>query len=163
MVLDELPSSAERDEIVRSFRELTSVLEDLSKALGRLPTAEEASQAKEGLAKLENTVNSNPLLRSNSARSGAKVQVRRGTVASRAGLSESKEVVERTVEHLSGMSEMTLRDELGNSNSYPNSLLRAMLIQLGRRVPSKGVRSEMVEQLVVTIVNRRTYQGLRGE
>lgn len=162
-VLDGLPASSERDESVRSLRELISVLGDLSKALGTLPTAEEAVKAKESLAKLESIVNTNPLLRGRSATNGAKAQVRKRTVASPAEPSHEKEVVEQMVNRLSKMSEAPLLRELENSKTYPNSLLRAMLIHLGRRAPSKGVKSEMVEELVVTIVNRRTYQGIRGE
>ncbi len=162
-VLDELPSSTERDELVNSLRYLISVLEDLSKALGTLPTAEEASRAKESLAKLESVVNSNPLLRGRSAISGVKSQARKRTNVPQPEPSYSKEIIEQMVERLSRMSEGTLRDELEDSRSYPNSLLRAMLTRLGRRVPSKGVRREMAEQLIVTIINKHTYEGLRGE
>ena len=161
-MLDELPTSTERDELVGSLRELISLLEDLSKALGRLPTAEEASNAKESLAKLEGVVNTNPLLRGRSAKGGAKARVQKRTNASQPGTSYPKEAVEQKVDALSKLSEGMLRNELDNPQSYPNSLLRALLIQMGRRAPSKGVKSEMVEELVVTIVNRRTYQGLRG-
>ena len=162
-LLDELPASTERDEVIGSLKQLISVLEDLTKALGALPTAEEAARAKESLAKLESIVDSNPLLRRQPAKNSPSLPTRKRTDSAQAGSSFSHGIVAGKIERLGTMSESALRNALENPRDYPNSLLRALLGHLGRKVPSKGVRREMVEQLAVTIINRRTYEGLRGE
>jgi len=162
-ILDELPSSNEREEIISSLRHLIILLEDLRNALGMLPTAEEAALAKESLAKLESVVNSNPLLRGQVNRKRLDGESRQRT--NRSGTAQNPPVkdVEQMLERLYRMPEGTLRNELMNSKNYPNNLLRAMLTHLGRRVSSKGSRGELMEQLIVTIVNKRTYEGLRGD
>lgn len=162
-VLDDLPSSNERAEIVSSLKHLITLLEDLSNAMGMLPTAEEASLAKEALIKLDTVVSSNPLLRSQVPRKRVDTESRqRKNVSSKVQIHPEIKI-QRVLERLDSMPEGTLRQELMNSPNIPNSMLREMLIHLGRRVSSKNARRELVEQLITTIVNRRTYQGLRGE
>ena len=161
-VLDELPSPSEREESIRSINELVSVLGDLSNALGAMPTSEEASRAKESLARLESIINTNPLLRGGSSTKTTKPQVRNGAIPYHADSPVPKEVIEQNIADLSAMPEIAMRSELEDSRRYPNGFLRVMLAHLGRRAPSRGVKSEMIDEIVVTLVNRRTLEGISG-
>ncbi len=163
--LDGLPSSAERADSVKAIGELVSVLEELGSAFGAMPSLEEASKAKESLANLESIVSRNPILRGGTNGKMAK-QRNRGANGSRPSSSEPtypEELVSRSIADLDKLPEDAMRGELGNAREFPNSYLKAVLSHLGRRVPSKSVRAEMVDQLVSTLVNRRTYRGLSGE
>ena len=163
-VLDELPSPSEREESVQAINELVTVLGDLGSAFGAMPTSEEASKAKESLAKLESIVNRNPILRASSNGKTAKPRAAtNGNKPIKQTPSYPEEVVTQTLADLDKMPETAMRSELEDGKKFTNSFLKAMLIHLGRRPPSKGVRVEMVEQLVATLINRRTYRGLSGE
>lgn len=162
-IFDDLPTATEREEIVSSIKNLQRVLDDLSKSVSSLPTADEASKARESLARLESIVNSNPLLRGYTAKRSPKGVSRKPNGGA---TSEPPPVVPNVTqisERLNAMTESGLRHELNESNNVSNNTLRAVLTHLGRKVPSKNTRREMVEQLIVTIINQRTYQGLRGE
>ena len=162
-ILDELPSSKEREESVKAINELMTVLENFSAAFGAMPSTEEASKAKESLAKLESIVNRNPILRGGFNGKTAKPRARNGSKAPKQDNYFPEEVIVQTISDLDKMPEITMRSELDDTRRFPNSFLKAMLSHLGRRVPSKGVKSEMVDQLVATLINRRTYRGLSGE
>lgn len=163
-VLDELPSPSEKEESVQAINELVTVLGDLGSAFGAMPTSEEASKAKESLAKLESIVNRNPILRGGS--NGKKAKPRTATNGNRPAKQAPffpEEVIAQTITDLDEMPEAAMRSELEDGKRFTNSFLKAILSHLGRRPPSKGVRVEMVEQLVATLINRRTYRGLSGE
>ena len=162
-VLDELPSSSERKESVNAINELMAVLGDLSNAFGAMPSIEEASKAKEALMELENIVNRNPILRRISNGKAVKPRANGVNKSPKPDGFFSEEVIRQTIADLNEMPETTMRSELENAKRFPNSFLKAILSHLGRRVPSKGVKSEMVDQLVATLINRRTYRGLSGE
>ena len=66
----------------------------------------------------------------------------------------------QTIAHLRGMPADAMRSELEEPKSYSNDHLKALLSHLGRRVSGKGVKNEMIEQLVATIVNDRTLEGI---
>ncbi len=161
-IFDDFPTATEREEMVSSINNLKTVLDELGKSLSSLPTADEASRAKESLAKLENIIDSNPLLRSYTAR-GTKSKSRKIKNSTQPKSSSITLNITPILERLATMPEANLRHELNDSNGITNNMLRAILTHLGRKVSSKNTRKEMVEQLIVTVVNRRTYQGLRGE
>jgi len=161
-IFDDLPTATEREEMVSSINNLKTVLDELGKSFSSLPTADEASRVKESLVKLENIIDSNPLLRSYAAR-GTKPTSRKTKNSIRHESSLITLNIAPILERLLTMPEANLRHELNDSNGITNNMLRVMLTHLGRKVSSKDTRKEMVEQLIVTVVNRRTYQGLRGE
>jgi hypothetical protein len=161
-IFDDFPTATEREEMVSSINNLQTVLDELGKALSSLPTADEAARAKESLKKLENIIDSNPLLRSQVDRS-TKPTSRTTKNNIRSESLPNILNIAPILERLATMPEANLRQELSTSNGITNNMLRAMLTHLGRKVSSKDTRKEMVEQLIVTIVNRRTFQGLRGE
>ncbi len=160
--LDELPSPDEREETVRALNELVAFLGDLSNVFGAMPTTEEASKAKEALVNLESIVNRNPALRGGSNGKSAKPRVRNGSKPTQAASSFSEEVIEQTIAGLSALPEGAMRSELEDSKRFPNSFIKAILTHLGRRAPSKGVKGEMIDQLVATLINRRTLDGISG-
>ncbi len=160
--LDELPSPSEREESVRTINELVAFLGDLSNVFGAMPTTEEASKAKEALVNLESIVNRNPILRGGSNGKTAKPRARNGSKPTQAASLFSEEVIVQTIADLDKMPEATMRSELEDPKRFPNSFLKAVLAHLGRRAPSKGVKSEMVDQLVATLINRRTLEGISG-
>jgi hypothetical protein len=161
-IFDDLPTATEKEEMVNSINSLKTVLDELGKSLFSLPTADEASRAKESLTKLENIIDSNPLLRTYTARN-TKSTSRKIKNGARPESSSIILNIAPILDRLIAMPEDNLRHELNDSNGITNNMLRAMLTHLGRKVSSKDTRKEMVEQLIVTVVNRRTYQGLRGE
>ena len=164
-VLDGLPSPDEKEESIKAINELVSVLENLGKAFGAMPTVDEASRAKESLAQLENIVSRNPVLRggSNGETTKPRPRASNGSKPSKTVPSYPEQVVAQTITDLDKMPENAMRSELEDAKHFTNSYLRAVLSHLGRSVSSKSVRSEMVDQLVSTLVNRRTYRGLSGE
>jgi hypothetical protein len=162
-VLTDLPTFKEREEIISSLKNLINVLGELNTAIGMLPTAEEAFKAKEALSKLESVINNNPLLRSQGPRRSLKTVSRKRINGMQPEHIYPIEQIEKTLERISRMPEGSIRSELINSKDIPNALLKAILTHLGRRTSEKSPRNELVEQLIVTIVNKRTYQGLRGE
>ena len=160
--LDELPSPDEREETVKALNELVTFLSDLSSAFGAMPTTEEALKAKEALATLEGVMGRNPILRGGSNGKNSRPRVSNGTKPPQADRSFPEEVIEQTLTDLSVLPEGAMRSELDDSKKFPNSFIKAMLTHLGRRVPSKGVKSEMIDQLVATLINRRTLEGIGG-
>ena len=161
-VLDELPSQSEREESVRAINELISVLNQMGSTFGAMPTAEEASKARECLVKLENIVNRNPFLRAGSNGRKAKPQAQNGSRPPKTEVLFPEEIITQTIVDLSVMTEVTMRSELEDVKRYSNSFLKAMLNHLGRRAPSRGVKSEMVDEIVATLINRRTLEGISG-
>ncbi len=160
--LDGLPSSDEREETVRAINELVKFLSDLSSAFGAMPTVEEAARAKEALASLESIINRNPMLRRGPNGKTAKPRAGNDSKPISANGSFSEEVIMQTIADLSVMPEIAMRSELEDAKRYSNSFLKAILTHLGKRAPSKGVKSEMIDQLVATLVNRRTLEGISG-
>ena len=69
----------------------------------------------------------------------------------------SEEVIVQTIADLDKMPEATMRSELEDEVPQQEGSWH-----LGRRAPSKGVKSEMVDQLVATLINRRTLEGISG-
>ena len=161
-VLDELPSPSEREESVRAINELIAVLNDIGSAFGAMPTAEEAARAREYLVKLENIVNRNPLLRAGPNGRKAKPQAQNGSKPSKLEASFPEEVITQSIADLSVMTEVTMRSELDDAKRYSNSFLKALLTHMGRRAPSRGVKSEMIDEIVATLINRRTLEGISG-
>lgn len=161
-ILNDLPTAAEREEMVISVNKLSTILDELGKSLSSLPTADEASRAKESLAKLEHIIDNNPLLRTYTAR-GTKGASHKTKTSPRPESPPINLNIAPILERLVVMPETNLRNELNDSKGITNNILRAILTHLGRKVPNKNTRKEMVEQLIVTIVNQRTYQGLRGQ
>lgn len=161
-VLDDLPSSAERAETVKAINELVSALEKLGNALGAMPSAEEAARAKESLTKLENIVIRNPLMRgaSNGKSEKPRPRAANGSKPTKPAQVFPTEVIGQTLASLKGMTADAMRSELEDAKRYSNDYLKALLSGLGRRVSGKGVKGEMIEQLVATIVNDRTLEGI---
>ena len=161
-VLDELPSPSEREESVRAINELIAVLTEMGSVFGAMPTTEEAERAREYLAKLENIVNRNPLLRAGPNGRKAKPQAENGSKPVSPDGSFPEEVVNQTIAELGKMPEPEMRAELEDSKRFSNTFLKALLTYMGRRAPSRGVKSEMVDEIVATLVNRRTLEGISG-
>ncbi|MBI2872408.1 MAG: hypothetical protein HYY00_04370 [Chloroflexi bacterium] len=163
VLLETLPSPEERDDTVRGIRGLVDVLDELGRSLGNLPSSTEAAKAKDALESLENILGRNPLLRVGPAKtketSALKTPRRRIKPSE---VSIPKDNILREIDTLSQLTEDTLRTRLQQQNHYSRDLLRSILGELGRRTPSKLTRNELVEQIVVTIINRQTYAGLRG-
>ena len=161
-VLDDLPSSAEREESVKAINELVTVLGDLRDAFGAMPSAEEAARAKESLAKLENIVIRNPLMRgaSNGKSERPRPRAVNGSKPPKTVQVFPAEVMGQTLANLKELSANAMRSELEDAKAYSNDHLKALLSSLGRRVSGKGVKSEMIEQLVAAVVNDRTIQGI---
>lgn len=161
-VLDELPSSSEREESVKAINELIAVLTEMGDAFGAMPTAEEAARAREYLDKLENIINRNPLLRAGANGGKAKPQTQNGSESVSPDGSFSEEVVKQTIAELAKMPELEMRSELEGSRRFSNSFLKALLTNMGRRAPSRGVKSEMIDEITATLINRRTLEGISG-
>ena len=143
-VFDDLPSSIEREEIVSSINDLMKVLGDLSKSVASLPTAEEASRAKESLARLEDIINNNPLLRGYAPKRSSKTGFKKPNSGSSPKSPHVLQNIEPILERISTLSEGSLRAELENTENIPNSLLRGILTHLGRKVPTKNTRRDGV-------------------
>lgn|GEM_PF-5145918 len=161
-IFDELPSTIERDEMLESINRLNLFLDELGKSLSALPTKDEASRARESLVKLEHILNSNPLLRTYTS-GGKKSHIR--TTKNNSSIKPPQVTfnIALDLERYVAMSEADLRQELSDPKKISNNMLRAILTYLGRKITSKSTRKDMSEQLIVAIVNQRTYQGLRGE
>jgi len=160
-LLETLPSPEERDDIVRGIRGIVKVLNELSGSLGNLPTSTEAAEAKNALERLENILGRNPLLRVGSPKTketSTPKPPRRSIKPSEASI--RKDDILREIDSLSQLPEDTLRMRLQQQDHYSKGFLRLVLSELGRRTSSKVTRNEMIEQIVVTIINRRTYEGL---
>lgn len=163
VLLETLPSPEEKDEIVRGITGIVSMLDELGRSLGNLPTSTEAAKAKDALERLEDVLGRNPLLRVGAPKwreSCAPKAPRRRIKPSEVSI--PKDNILREIETLSQLPEDALRTRLQQQDRYSIDLLRSILAELGRRTPSKVTRKEMIEQVVVTIINRRTYEGLRG-
>lgn len=163
VLLEMLPSPEERDDIVRGIGGIVGVLEELRGSLGSLPTSAEAAKAKDALEKLENILERNPLLRVGSPKTketGARKPPRR-RIESPEMFIPTDDIL-REIATLSKLPEDTLRKRLQQQDHYSKEFLRSILSELGRRESSRVPRNEMIEQIVVTVVNRRTYEGLRG-
>ena len=160
--LDELPTLDEREETVNALNELVTFLSDLSSAFGAMPTTDEALKAKEALTTLEGVMGRNPILRGGSNGKTSRPRASNGTKPPQTDSSFPVEVIEQALADLSVLPEGAMRSELDDSKRFPNSFLKAMLTHLGRRAPSKGVKSEMIDQLVATLINRRTLDGISG-
>lgn len=163
VLLETLPSREERDDIVRGIRGIVDVLDELGRSLGNLPTSTEAAKAKDALERLEDVIGRNPLLRVGVPKrkeTSAPKPPRRRIKPSEMPI--PKDDILREIDTLSQLPEDALRTRLQQQNHYSRDLLRSILAELGRRTPSKVTRNEMTEQIVVTIINRQTYEGLRG-
>lgn len=162
LITADLPSPEEKAEILRGIADIIDVLNALGKSLGGLPTSAEADYAKAALEKLEYILGRNPLLRGGSPRPKKRIAPKLATPADKPALpSIPKEDILREIENLSRLPEDKLRTTL-QQERYSKGLLRLMLNELGRRVPVKATRKEMAEQLAVALINRQTYEGLRG-
>lgn len=162
VLLETLPSPEEREEIVREIRGLVDVLDELGRSLGNLPTSTEAAEAKDALERLGNIVVRNPLLRVGppKTKQTSTPKPPRPSIKP-AEASIPKDNILREIDALSQLPEDALRIRL-QQNQYSKEFLRLILAELGGRASSKVTRNEMIEQVVVTIVNQRTYEGLRG-
>jgi hypothetical protein len=162
-LLEALPSPEEREVAVRGITEIMDVLGEVGRSLGNLPTSTEAARAKDALERLETILGRNPLLRGSLAKaretSAPKLPRHR---AKPLEVSIPRDDILREIDTLSRLPEDALRTRLRQQDHYSRELLRSILVELGRRTPSKATRNEMTEQIVVTIINRQTYEGLRG-
>lgn len=162
-LLDSLPSREEREEVVRGISEVITILGEVGKSLGSLPTSQEAAKAKDALEDLENILARNPLLRATPPKNKktlvARHPQRRGESS---GMPIARDDVLEEIGAISQLPEDALRNRLQQRDRYSRELLRSILAELGRRAPAKATRHEMIDQIVVTIVNRRTYEGLGG-
>lgn len=163
VLLETLPSPEERDDIVRGIAGIVDVLDELGRSLGNLPTSTEAAKAKDALERLENILGRNPLLRAGPVKTKGTSALRppRGS-RKPSGVSIPKDDILKEIDTLSQLPEDSLRMRLQQQDHYSKEFLRLLLAELGRRASSKVTRNEMIEQIVVTIINRRTYEGLRG-
>ena len=163
VLLETLPSPEERDDIVREIRGLVDVLDELGRSLGNLPTSTEAAKAKDALERLENILGRNPLLRVRPPKTKG-TSVPKPPARGRKPLEVSipKDDILKEIDTLNQLPEDALRMRLRQQDHYSKEFLRLILAELGRRASIKVTRNEMIEQIVVTIINRRTYEGLRG-
>jgi hypothetical protein len=156
-LLDALPPREDRDELVRVINEIVSVLTQVGSSLSTLPTSEEAAEAKEALGKLEFILNRNPLLR------GVALKAKRERVSRVSQPVEtSREDILQEIEALAQLSEGDLRTQLNQDERYSKEFLRSILSELGRKAPSRASKGQIIDQIVVAITTRRTYEGLRG-
>lgn len=156
-LLEVLPSQEEREEVVSAIKEIMTILSQIGDSLSSLPTREEAAKAREGLERLEFVLERNPLLRSVSFK-----EVKPKPVPKASQPTEiPQESVLREVEELTQLPEEQLQMRLSQDERYSKRFLLSILSALGRQVSSKATKKEIIDQIVVTIVNRRTYEGLR--
>jgi len=157
LVLESLPSSEERDELVTAINEIVKILTQLSSSLNNLPTVEEATRAKEALEKLEFILEHNVLLRQKPSKAKQKRDEKAPRLAK-----ISREDIQREIQILTQLSEEEMKKRLKQSKNYSKEFLRLILSELGRRVSSKATKQEMIDQITIAITTKRTYEGLSG-
>lgn len=156
--LEALPQREERDELVKTLKEIVHVLNNVADSFNSLPTSEEAAKAKEAVERLEFILKHNPFLR------GVSFKGRQGLVTKfPQPIQISKEDTINEIEALTNLSEKDLRRRLNQNERYSKEFLRSILSELGRKTQSKATKGEMIDQILVAISTRRTYEGLRGE
>jgi hypothetical protein len=158
-LLESLPPREERDELVRAINEIVDTLSQVSSSLSSLPASEEASEARAALEKLEFILNRNPLLRDISF----KAKPKRISFKISPPIQISREEVLHEIEVLSKLSKDELRIHLSQDIRYSKKFLSLILSELGRSVPSKATKDQIIDEIVTAITTRRTYEGLRGD
>lgn len=159
-MLETLPSPEEVQALASSTAEIARVLNQVSISLGNMPTNSEAAKTKEVLLQLGSILDRNPMLRG-ILTTKTSTRSRRETRKSTPNTYSLKDVALKEIEHFNLLPEDALRTVLVQEK-YNSALLRAILLELGRNMPSKATKKDMVDQIVLTLVNRRTYEGLRG-
>lgn len=157
-ILEAFPKQEERDELVKTLKEMVHVLNNVADSLISLPTTEEAAKAKEAMERLEFIMKHNPLLRKVSF----KTSPERGTKVPKP-IQISREDTLHEIEKLTHLSEEDLRKRLNQEELYSKGFLRSILSELGRKTQSKASKGEMIDQILTAISTKRTYEGLRGE
>jgi hypothetical protein len=157
-LLESLPPREERDELVRAINEIVDMLSQVSSSLSSLPASEEASEARKVLEKLEFILNRNPLLRDISFKAKPKRISKVSPL-----IQISREEVLHEIEVLSKLSKEELRIHLSQDIRYSKKFLSLILSELGRSVPSKATKDQIIDEIVTAITTRRTYEGLRGD
>lgn len=151
-----LPSKGELDEILKLIKELIEFLKQIETSLSNLPTSEEAERARNALERLSFILEHNQLLKN--ITSQTRLHKQRVTSSS---IPEEKAVVE-LVSNLFQLPEEKLREVL-NEEKYSKKFLLAILLHLGRKVPSKISKKQAIEQIITHIITKRTYEGLMGK
>jgi len=161
-IFDQLPKKSEKDELIKNIVEIIQFLTQVNEFIKAMPTAEEAAKAKEALEKLENILDRNPLLKDLLSRkkySKPTALEKRAPKASIAVKDDKK--IDQEIEKLIKMRENEMRRRLLENKLYTKDILKSILLKLGISVPKKITKKELVDQIVTTIVNQRTYEGLR--
>lgn len=156
-LLDALPSREEIAELVEGIDKIVRILTQINSSLSNLPSFEEIARAKESLEKLEFILSHNPLLRN------VLTKKRKRSSKPSPSLEISRERVLKELQSFFQLSESELRNRLTQGKRYSKKFLQSLLSELGRRVPSKATKKEMIDQIAVAIVTRRTYKGIRGD
>jgi hypothetical protein len=126
-VLEALPQHEERDELVKTLKEIVHVLNNVADSFSSLPTSEEAAKAKEAMERLDFILKHNPLLRGVSfkGRSGRVTKIPKS-------IQISREDTIHEIEALTYLSEEDLRTRLNQNERYSKEFLRSILSELGR-------------------------------
>jgi len=161
-ILEQLPEKKEKEEIITGINELIKFLDRINKSFETLPTLEEAKKAKNTLEKLENILERNPLIEEIFLSKRQKKVSKPSIIDSTQEKGTSKEIKEE-VERFLKMPEDELRSCLLKEKRYTKKTLIAILSELGIRVSKKTLKKQLIEEIVTTIVNSRTYKGLRSD
>jgi len=159
-ILKFLPTNQEKLTIIDSLKEIISFLEGLKGIFANMPSIEEAEKAKNALLNLENILQKNPLIKEIVIGKPIRLKKEVSFVKPQTKIEISDEIVEEELERLKKLSENEIRNLLNNDKKYAKKLLIAISEKLGRKVSSKMTKKELIENIVTTIINKRTYEGL---
>lgn len=162
-LIDALPTAEEKRQLSKSINEIVSFFTELNTVFQNLPTKEEAEKAKNALDKFENILQRNPLLKEVlSPKKQASKSAKKRSTKQKKVIEFPDEQLENEIQYFLTLSEEKLRSTLTQEKKYTNNYLSALLGKLGWRVPKKATKKELIDQIVTTIVNLRTYRGLRN-
>lgn len=155
-----LPSKKDKIKVIEGLDELISFLNEVKEILQRMPSLEEAEKAKKALEGLENILQRNPIIKQIIVGKHVKTKCSSTLKQPKVNFTIDEKLIEKELNKLQKLSESKIRTLLANDKKYTKKLLLAICQKLGRSVSSRSTRKELVEIIVTTIVNKRTYEGL---
>jgi len=161
-ILQQLPTEAERNEIVKEINEIIEFLSKANDFVKSLPTLEEANKANETLKRFEDILERNPLIKK--VLSG-KHQYKKSPVSSdkkRPLMKLNSEEVESKINEFMKMSRSALSAHL-QQQYYSKKELMTLLSGLMESAPKNAPKKELIARIIAAVTNRKTFMGLEGK
>jgi len=164
-ILDNIPEKNDISDIINNLNELINYLQKVQQILINMPTNEEAQKAKKAIKKLNDILNRNPLIKEILIGKRIKKEKKKIDKLETEQDQENslyQEKINQYIEELSKLTESEIRNYLEIDNKiFTNKVLISILSKLGRSVAKKTSKKELIDIIVTTIINNRTYEGLR--